>query len=131
MLNTPYEICQMVVGMLGSLLTIVCFIPQGLKTLKTKDTSGISIIFPIAALISSFFWISGGVLAIVHPFVFNGNGSSVANGLVTGIPIILTNLVTSIVNVTITVIKLKNMSNAKKLNISEEEYCHNKNNTNS
>ncbi len=117
MFATSYEIIQFIVGLIGSLLTIACFVPQGIKTLKTKDTSGISLIFPIAALCSSVFWITSGVMIICN------NNSNLASGLAGGIPIVLTNVVTSCINVVITIIKIKNVKNAKKMNLTEAEYC--------
>lgn len=122
MFNSTYEIIQFIVGLAGSLLTIGCFLPQGIKTVRTKDTSGISLAFPIIALTSSLFWITAGLLMICSHIAFN-NPDLLASGLAGGIPIILTNVVTIVINAIITIIKLNNMKEAKKQNISEAEYC--------
>ncbi len=51
------------------------------------------------------------------------NSSLLASGLAGGIPVVLTNVVTSCINVVITIIKIKNMKNAKEMNLTEAEYC--------
>ncbi len=123
MFNTPYEIAQFIIGILGALTTVLCFLPQGIKTFLTKNTAGLSKWFFICALASSVFWLTLGSMAIASPYVFGGDSVSIANGLSAGIPPIITNVITIIINAGILIIKLKNMKQAKLLGISETEYC--------
>ncbi len=116
-----YAIAQLIIGVLGSLTTILCFLPQGIKTFITKDTSGLSKWFFISALISSFFWFAIGAMTIAAP-VYYENGD-LPSAIAAGIPSILTNVITVIINFIILVIKLTNMHHAKKEGISEHEYC--------
>ncbi len=123
MLNSPYGITQFAIGLLGSILTIACFVPQGIKTLKSRDTSGISVVFPISALVSSFFWMTSATMAIVHPVVFNGGNYNLSAALISSLPIIITNLFIAVINFIVAPLKLKNLKTSKKLGISEYEYC--------
>lgn len=127
-LSTPYDIAQFVIGILGALTTIACFVPQGIKTLITKDTSGLSKWFFIFALISSMFWFSIGAMAICNPFINATTGeiisqAAINNGILAGLPPIITNVVTVFVNVSILTIKLINIKKAKNKKMSEIEYC--------
>lgn len=123
MFDTPFKIAQFIIGLLGAITTVTCFVPQGIKTLITRDTSGLSKWFFISAIISSFFWLSIGSLAIAHPFVEGHGVDGLANGLSSGLPSIITNVITLVINITILTIKLTNIYNAKKLNMDEALYC--------
>lgn len=127
-LSTPYDIIQFTIGILGAITTIACFIPQCIKTLITKDTSGLSKWFFIFALVSSIFWFCIGGMSIANPFInIESNGvvsqTAINNGILAGLPPIITNVVTFIVNICILTIKLINIKNAKNKKISEIEYC--------
>ncbi len=124
MFETPFEIAQFIIGLLGALTTIACFLPQGIKTFITKNTAGLSKWFFICALASSIFWITLGSMAIASPYIYNDTSSSaIANGLSAGLPPIITNVITIIINTMILIIKIRNMHAAKKAGISETEYC--------
>lgn len=120
MFNTPIAIALFVVGLLGSLTTIFCFLPQSIKTFVTRDTSGLSKWFFIIANISSLFWISIGTLSILNSY---DQGFGYEIGLNAGLPSILTNVITIILNIITLVIKIQNIIRAKKENISEFDYC--------
>ena len=121
MFDTPYSIAQFIIGILGAITTITCFLPQGIKTFLTKDTSGLSKWFFISALISSAFWLTIGGMTIASPAYFNeGDWSS---AIASGLPSVLTNVFTVFINVGVLFIKLNNINKAKKMNISEAEYC--------
>ena len=125
MFNTPYSIAQFIIGILGAITTITCFLPQGIKTFLSKDTSGLSKWFFISALVSSAFWLTIGAMTIASPIYSNqGNSSSAwSSAIASGLPSIITNIFTVIINTTILFIKLSNMNKAKKMNINEAEYC--------
>ncbi|MGL4950351.1 MAG: SemiSWEET family sugar transporter [Mycoplasma sp.] len=118
---TPINIALFVFGLFGAGTTIGCFIPQGIKTLKTRDTSGLSHWFFIIAITSSAFWLAIGSLTIAS----GAMDGDLPLGIFGGLPSILTNVVTVFINVMILFIKLKNMRDAKALGISEIQHCAN------
>jgi MtN3 and saliva related transmembrane protein len=48
------------IGPLAAILTTISFIPQAVKVIKTKDTSGISLGMYIAFVLGVFLWIVHG-----------------------------------------------------------------------
>jgi MtN3 and saliva related transmembrane protein len=48
------------IGPLAAILTTISFIPQAVKVIKTKDTSGISLGMYIAFVLGVFLWIIHG-----------------------------------------------------------------------
>jgi MtN3 and saliva related transmembrane protein len=50
------------IGFIAAFLTTAAFIPQALKTIKTKDTSGISLLMYISLTVGIFGWFIYGVL---------------------------------------------------------------------
>ncbi len=124
MLNSAYTIVQLIIGVMGCLLTITCFVPQGIKTIRTRNTSGLSITFPILASIASGFWIIGAILTILFPFTQNPNGQASINGVIVGSTILITNTFTFSINSIIATIKLNNVRASKRLGISEADYCY-------
>lgn len=109
-----------IIGLLGSITTIACFLPQCIKTIKTRDTSGLSLLFFLIAILSSIFWLIYGGLNI---YITLKHENNVSNALRNGLPIILTNIITIVINTIIIFIKVNNISKAKKNNITEHEYC--------
>lgn len=124
MFDTPFQIAQFIIGLFGAITTIACFLPQGIKTFLSKNTAGLSKWFFICALTSSAFWLALGSMAIASPYLYNSQDlNAIANGLSAGLPPIITNVITVIINAGILIIKINNMKNAKKEGISETEYC--------
>lgn len=121
MFNTPVQITLFVVGLLGAMTTIGCFIPQAIKTIITRDTSGLSKWFFIIAVFSSILWLGIGALNIGNGIYDTNIGWE--NGLLAGLPPILTNVVTIVTNSIVLAIKLYNIEKSKKLNITEQEFC--------
>lgn len=124
MFQTPYQIIQFIIGLLGAITTIACFIPQGIKTFLSKDTSGLSKWFFITSLICSLFWLTLGSMAIASPWVHHDlSSAAVANALSAGLPPIITNVVTLLIDIGILIIKVNNINKAKALNMTEADYC--------
>ncbi|MGL4948513.1 MAG: PQ-loop domain-containing transporter [Mycoplasma sp.] len=126
--SSPIQIALFVFGILGAATTIGCFAPQGVKTVMTRDTSGLSKWFFIIALVSSVFWLLIGSLTIANGVIgtINEKGElvkDVTGGIYAGLPSIITNVVTVCINTTIFIIKANNMKEAKKANMSEADYC--------
>ncbi len=116
MFDTPYNIALFTIGIISSLITIVGWFPQAIKTFKTHDTSGISLAFYSLIYISSIFWIIYAFLALFIP------GGDKATTIPSSLPVLITNLVAIVLNTIILMIKIKNIMKAKKLNITEREY---------
>lgn len=126
MFDTAYEIAFLIIGLFGSLTTILAFLPQCIKTIHTRNTSGLSLWFFIIAIVSSFFWLTMGIMSICSPYYFGFDKSSIPSALSSGIPPIITNVITLCLNTIVLVIKIRNMRKAKSLNISEIDYCQQK-----
>ncbi|MDZ5255232.1 SemiSWEET transporter [Clostridium sp. LIBA-8841] len=60
------------IGSLAAILTTASFIPQAIKVIKTKDTSGISLIMYSMFTIGVFLW-------IIHGFIINDLAVILAN----------------------------------------------------
>lgn len=102
-------------GWISTILTIGVYIPQLVKTIKTKDTSGVSIIMYIILQFTAWAWVIYGGLIVSQ--ALNSNGD-----ILDGLPILITNAVVGIMGWGIIYTKSKNIFAAKKLNISEKEY---------
>ena len=51
-----------IIGTIAASLTTISFMPQALKTIKTKDTGAISLAMYLFFTIGVFFWIIFGIL---------------------------------------------------------------------
>ena len=101
-----------VLGILGAVCIAIYIIPQMIKTLKSKNTSGVSLIMFIFSLLGSLFFTIMAILEIVEDYdvaawigVFIGNICSTTCGAI------------------VLSYKLHHLIKAKKLGISEAEYC--------
>ena len=76
------------IGFVAAILTTLSFVPQALHTIKTKDTSGISLWMYVIFTTGVFLW-------LVYGF------------LITNWPLIIANLVTFALAATILTFKIK------------------------
>ena len=83
-----------VVGYIAAILTTISFLPQAIKTIKEKNTEGISLVMYSLFTIGVFMWLVYGLFLKDTPIV-------VANGL------------TLVLAVTILTLKVKYSSNVK------------------
>jgi MtN3 and saliva related transmembrane protein len=81
-----------IIGFIAAILTTSAFIPQALKTIKTKDTSGISLLMYILFTIGIFGWFIYGIL-------------------ITDYALILANGIASVFSSTILYYKIRNVRN--------------------
>lgn len=84
-----------ILGMLAAILTTASFIPQAVKTIKTKDTSGISFGMYSMFTMGVLFWLSYGLF-------------------IKDIAIIVANIVTFILAFIILMYKIGNMKKGEK-----------------
>ncbi|NBV06909.1 MAG: glutathione synthetase [Proteobacteria bacterium] len=50
------------IGYIGAFLTTTSFLPQAIKTIKTRDTSGISLVMYLMFVTGVCFWLAYGFL---------------------------------------------------------------------
>jgi MtN3 and saliva related transmembrane protein len=50
-----------IIGLLAATLTTACWLPQALKTIRSKDTSGISLVTQVMFTIGVFLWLIYGI----------------------------------------------------------------------
>ncbi len=122
MFSSTYNIILFIIGIISSLITIIGWFPQAIKTFKTHDTSGISLAFYGLIYVSSIFWIIYALLALLNP------EGSMNVKLPSSLPVLITNIVAIILNTIILMIKIKNIKKAKHLGITEREYIDKLNN---
>ncbi len=58
-----------ILGMMAGALTTISFLPQAIKIIQTKDTSGISLIMYIAFTIGVLLWVIYGICLMAAPIV--------------------------------------------------------------
>jgi len=75
-------------GAIAATLTTVSFVPQAMKTIRTRDTSGISLGMYVAFTIGVAFWFGYGL--VLHSW-----------------PMIVSNAITFVLAMTILVLKLR------------------------
>ncbi len=116
MFYSTYNIVLFIIGIISSLITIIGWFPQAIKTFKTHDTTGISLVFYSLIYISSIFWIIYALLTLFNP------DTHWSVRLASSLPVLITNIVALLLNTIIVLIKFKNIARSKKLNITEREY---------
>ncbi|MDP3130024.1 MAG: SemiSWEET transporter [Bacillota bacterium] len=61
------------IGYVAAILTTVSFVPQAYKTIKTKDTSGISLWMYLLFTVGILLWFTYGV-SLNNPAIYLSNG---------------------------------------------------------
>ena len=59
------------VGYVAAALTTVAFVPQALKTLRTRDTSGISLGMYVVFTVGLCFWLAYGIVLGSWPMLLS------------------------------------------------------------
>jgi len=70
-----------IVGIVGSICTVICNIPQAKKTLKTRKTDDLSLVWLILLLITLGSWVTYGVLLNQLSLII-GNGLAVVSVII-------------------------------------------------
>lgn len=102
------------VGMIAAGCVAIYNIPMFIKILRTKNTSGISLLMYIFLVLGCWLFFLQGI-GMIFDKNFNG-----------GLPLLLANLFSGLVSTIILVIKCNNMIKATALNITEKKYCEEK-----
>jgi MtN3 and saliva related transmembrane protein len=56
-----------IIGLMAAFSTTVSFLPQAVKTIRTKDTSGISLSMYVVFTVGTFLWLIYGILSPSFP----------------------------------------------------------------
>ena len=59
-----------VIGLAAACATTISFLPQAVQTIRTKDTSGISLVMYGVFTLGTFLWLVYGILSSNIPVVF-------------------------------------------------------------
>jgi MtN3 and saliva related transmembrane protein len=70
-----------IIGLTAAFCTTVSFLPQALQTIKTKDTSGISLSMYSLFTFGTLLWFIFGVMSVNYP-VFIANGITLILALI-------------------------------------------------
>lgn len=85
-----------IVGYIAAILSVICFIPQAIRIIQTKDTNAISFWMYLLFLLSVIFW-------LIYGFMLSS------------LPIILKNIFAIILSGIILIFKIQNLLKSKKL----------------
>jgi len=70
------------VGIVAGVLCTISFIPQVVKVLKTKDTSGLSLITFIVFTLGVFFWLLYGLIVHEMPIILANSATLVLASII-------------------------------------------------
>ena len=59
-----------IIGFIAAILSVICFIPQAMRIIKTKDTNAISFWMYFIFLLSVIFWLIYGIMMTSYPIIF-------------------------------------------------------------
>lgn len=109
-----------IIGLIAALCIAIYSLPQLIKIIKTKDTTGISMLMFIVMFLGDLFFILNaiGILA-------DNNGTALQTKLSSGLPILIANFISICFCYCILLLKIRNMIWSKRLNLSEKNFCEN------
>ena len=108
-----------ILGLIAAVCIGIYTIPQLIMLLKTKDSSGISAPMFLILVIGDIFFIAQSSTTLINSIAQN----DIKTWLTTLFPVLIANTVCTISGTITLTIKLLNQHRAKKLNLSEREYC--------
>lgn len=76
-----------VIGFFAAFCTTISFLPQAVKTIKTKDTSGISLGMYILFTLGVFSWLVYGVLVKDNPIIIANTITFILASIILGLKI--------------------------------------------
>jgi len=76
-----------IVGYIAAMLSVICFIPQAIKILLTKDTNAISFWMYFLFLLSVIFWLIYGLMLGSLPIIFKNIFVIIFVGIILGLKI--------------------------------------------
>lgn len=76
-----------ILGLMAGLLTTIAFLPQAVKTFKTKETNGLSLITCVTFCTGILFWLIYGILIKDQIIIFFNTVSLALNSAILGLKI--------------------------------------------
>lgn len=73
-----------IIGNIAALLTTVSFLPQAIKTIKTKDTDGLSLPMYLLFVIGVSLWLIYGTLNNQMPIIVGNLITLILSGIILG-----------------------------------------------
>jgi MtN3 and saliva related transmembrane protein len=75
------------IGAIAAFLTTASFLPQAIKTIKTRDTSGISFVMYLMFVVGVGFWLAYGVLLENHVIIIANVVTFILAGVVLAVKV--------------------------------------------
>ncbi len=75
------------IGFFAAFCTTISFLPQAVKTIKTKDTSGISLEMYVIFTIGVFSWLAYGILVKDTPIIIANAVTFILASIILGLKI--------------------------------------------
>ena len=71
-----------IVGYIAAILSSICFIPQAIRVIKTKDTNAISFWMYLLSLLSVVFWLIYGLMLSSWPIILKNILVIIVSGII-------------------------------------------------
>ena len=71
-----------IIGFIATALSVICFIPQAIKTIKTRDTEAISFWMYLLFLLSVIFWLIYGFMVSSMPIIIKNILVIILSGII-------------------------------------------------
>ena len=71
-----------IVGYIAAILSAICFIPQAIRVIKTKDTNAISFWMYLLSLLSVVFWLIYGLMLSSWPIILKNILVIIVSGII-------------------------------------------------
>jgi len=76
-----------IVGYIAAILSVICFIPQAIKIIVTKDTNALSFWMYFLFLLSVIFWLIYGLMLNSFPIILKNIFVIIFVGIILGLKI--------------------------------------------
>lgn len=107
------------IGLIAAICIAAFNFPQLIQVIKTKNTCGMSVIMLLILLGGDIFFVLNGIGILADKDMEQKARISA------GLPLLLANLIATIMTATLLFFKLRAIRWAKKFEITEKEYCEN------
>jgi len=71
-----------IIASIAAFFTMIGYVPQAIKTIKTKDTKGISFWMYFCSIVGVVFWLIFGIMISNLPMIFKNIGVIILGGIV-------------------------------------------------
>jgi MtN3 and saliva related transmembrane protein len=70
------------IGLIAGLCTSISFIPQVIRTIRTHDTSGISLYMYVIFIIGVVFWLAFGIMIKSPAVIYTNSATIIFSGII-------------------------------------------------